>query len=416
MQPSHRSTRTRLVRRLLPLGLVALLDPCTAAAQTVRGDVVEQGSGRPIGGALVVLLDGEARQVAGSLTDPQGRFVIQAPGAGDYRLRAERIGHGNALSATFHAAAGAEIERRLVAPVEVISLQGVVATASRRCQVRPGEAVQTQALWEEARKALNATVWAQGEALFQFRLAEYSRELEAETGRVRRQDLRTTVSATSTPYVSAPPEELATAGYVQPDGGELVYFAPDAEHLLSEQFLDGHCFGVVIGSGVRAGQVGLAFEPLRGRRLPDIAGTLWLDRETAYLRDLEYRYTGVTLPAGARARDVGGSLTFERLPNGAWIVQRWQIRMPVVGPAGPGASPAEIRAGARVQRVVAFREEGGQVTGILGLSGARDGAERVAALQGVVVDEETGEPIAGATVFLGGTGSPSRRRWTAASH
>jgi hypothetical protein len=396
---------TVLVRSLpaLPI-LLSLLLAVPASAQKIRGELVEEGSGRAIDGALVVLLDAGSRQVAGSLTDPRGRFTIEAPAPGEYRLRAERIGHGNAYSESFHAGSGEEVEWRLVAPVQAISLEGIVATSSRRCRVRPAEGLQTQTVWEEARKALNSTVWAKESRVHRYRLATYTREVEAGTGHARRQVTRTTERATTTPYVSAPPEQLATAGYVQADGGELVYFAPDAEHLLSEEFLDNHCFQVVIGSGPRAGQVGLAFEPLRGRRLPDIAGTLWLDRGTAQLADLEYRYTGIALPAGARPGDAGGTLRFERLPNGAWIVQRWQIRMPLVGTAGPDASPARLRAGARVQRVVAIREQGGEVIDILGIDGGRAGVERSTLLRGVVGDEESGAPIAGATVYLGGTG------------
>ncbi len=393
--------------RFIAPAILGLLFSHVAAAQTVRGELVEQVSGRPIGGALVVLLDGESRQVAGSLTDARGRFTIAAPAPGEYRLRAERIGHASTLSDRFSATAGAEIERRLIAPVEAISLQGITATSRRRCRVRPEEGLQTQVVWEEARKALNATVWAQEQSLFRFRLTEFAREVDAQSGRVRRQETRSATRATPAPYVSAPPEELAQAGYVQADGDTFVYYAPDAEHLLSDAFLDNHCFQVVLGTGERTGQVGLAFQPVSGRRLPDITGTLWLHRATGHLNDLDFRYTGITLPAGARARDAGGTLVFERLPNGAWIVNRWEIRMPLVGTAGPGASPAEMRAGVRTQRIVAVREEGGQVIDILGVGSPRLGADRLASVAGVVLDETSGRPIAGATVFLGGTGFSS---------
>jgi hypothetical protein len=392
-----------MLRILAPVILILLLSD-GATAQTVRGELVEQGTGRPINGALVVLLDGESRQVAGSLTDARGRFTIVAPAPGEYRLRAERIGHASTLSDRFSAAAGTEIERQLVAPLQAISLEGITATTTRRCRSRPEEGLQTQRVWEEARKALNATAWAQEQSLYRFRLTEFAREVEAETGRVRRQETRSATRATSTPYVSAPAEELAEAGYVQVDGEDFIYYAPDAEHLLSDAFLDGHCFRVVIGTGDRAGQVGLAFQPVAGRRLPDINGTLWLHRVNAHLSDLEFHYTGIELPAGSRPRDAGGRLVFERLPDGAWIVNRWEIRMPLVGRPGPGASPTEVRAGIRSQRVVAVREQGGQVVDILGLASPREGSGSVASVTGTVLEEGSGRPLVGATVFLGGTG------------
>jgi hypothetical protein len=393
-------------------GLVVFLGlfvPGAGAAQAVRGELVEEGSGTPIEGALVVLIDGNARQVAGSLTDRNGRFSITPPIPGEYRLRAERIGHASTLSDLF-STGGGDVVRTLVAPVEAISLQSIVATGSRRCELRPSEGVQTQVVWEEARKALNSTAFSQRRGSYNFRLEEFAREHEAGTGRLIRQESRRVLRATPTPYVSASPEALADSGFVQRAGEELVYFAPDAEHLLSDVFLDHHCFRVVIGAGPRLGQVGLAFEPVRARRLPDIRGTLWLDAASSRLLDLEFAYTGIDLPAGSTTRDAGGELSFRRLPDGAWIVEAWKIRMPLVSAPGAGASPAQRRAGSGLLRVRAIREEGGSVVTVVGLDGRPRPADRRATLSGTVLDRETGDPVGGATVFLEGTGYSAETR------
>jgi hypothetical protein len=78
----------------------------------------------------------------------------------------------------------------------------------------------------------------------------------------------------------------------------------------------------------RPGQIALAFEPVPGRRVTDIRGEFWLDDNTAELRSLVFRYT--SLPGSMPGGDYSGEASFERLPGGAWIVQDWQIRSPIV--------------------------------------------------------------------------------------
>lgn len=70
----------------------------------------------------------------------------------------------------------------------------------------------------------------------------------------------------------------------------LVFHAPDAAVLLSDTFLDTHCFRLQSAHRAHVGMVGLAFEPVRGTRTPDVHGVLWMDAESAELRLLEYGY------------------------------------------------------------------------------------------------------------------------------
>src|SRR2546422_11587384 len=67
------------------------------------------------------------------------------------------------------------------------------------------------------------------------------------------------------------------------------------------------------------------FTPARGRTLPDIAGTIWVDGKTAQLHHLDYTYT--RLPQELVAPRAGGHIEFLRVPSGAWIVRDWVIRM-----------------------------------------------------------------------------------------
>src|SRR4029079_17153094 len=63
------------------------------------------------------------------------------------------------------------------------------------------------------------------------------------------------------------------------------------------------------------------------KKTPEIHGTMWLDRKSAELRSLEYRYTNVPSEQADEAR---GDMEFSRLANGAWAITKWAIRMPVL--------------------------------------------------------------------------------------
>src|SRR6185369_15811439 len=72
-----------------------------------------------------------------------------------------------------------------------------------------------------------------------------------------------------------------------------------------------------------------AFEPTPQRRnMPEIVGTVWLDRQSSELRDMQWRYINVAKNVDETA--TAGTLRFLRLRNGAWVISRWNIRMPLV--------------------------------------------------------------------------------------
>jgi hypothetical protein len=105
---------------------------------------------------------------------------------------------------------------------------------------------------------------------------------------------------------------------------------------------------------------------------------------------------------------VGGSVEFERLRGGPWIVKRWAIRMPVAELVSAGLTPDGSRTGTRRLWVKAVREAGGEVTSARVLNGGASGAPIAAAptaavVEGVVWDSTARAPLAGAHVFLSGT-------------
>jgi hypothetical protein len=104
-----------------------------------------------------------------------------------------------------------------------------------------------------------------------------------------------------------------------------VYFGPDVAVFFSDAFLQTHCFRLIPGPDRTL--VGLGFEPVKTRKVVDIEGVLWLDREQNRLRRLEYRYTALWpwVPKGS----TGGRLDFEFLAGGQPVLTGWSIRAPV---------------------------------------------------------------------------------------
>ncbi|MBA2670342.1 MAG: carboxypeptidase regulatory-like domain-containing protein, partial [Gemmatimonadetes bacterium] len=198
--------------------------------------------------------------------------------------------------------------------------------------------------------------------------------------------------------------ELMQVGFVQQVGDSVVYHAPAAHVLLSDEFLDGHCFSVRRATD-RPGMIGLAFEPMsRRRHIPGVAGVLWLDESTAELRQMEYHYTRFPpAPAGrfAVAPDpsgFGGSLDFDLLENGAWIVSAWRLLVPsrqVVREWRGGVGPV-------------IRETGGQIAAIAQPGSARRLAARDGAILGRVLDADDRSPVEGAVVYVSGTQHTAR--------
>jgi hypothetical protein len=71
------------------------------ASQTIRVRVVAGDPERPVPGALLSLQTESGRRVAQTLTDETGRAVLQAPGSGSYRIRADRIGYSGTVTEPF---------------------------------------------------------------------------------------------------------------------------------------------------------------------------------------------------------------------------------------------------------------------------------------------------------------------------
>ena len=384
----------------------------SASAQTIAGRVVGKADGTPVVGAIVTLLDSVGRPVTTKLAEDGGTFDFTAPLAGSYALRVERVGFRATTTAPFLVRQAERVDIPVAIPTEGVSLRAVKVSADRRCIVRPQEGLATAQLWNEARKALNATQltqMAQAAARarrdphrFVVRFRKFERDLEPRSLATRSEDQVVMEGETVTPFVTRDPDVLAHSGYLDGDflkGGTV--FAPDAAILLSDRFLDTHCFRIQAPeNGSRDDFIGLAFEPLHltnngAEPRVEIRGVLWLDRASAELRYLEYGY--VNLPFDADANRAGGRVEFRPLPDGRWIVWRWSIRTPGVErrKTGVGTQPGDWQT-----TIIRVREEGAELLDVMPAGTSR--ANR-AAISGVVFDSLRGTPMAGARVFLSGT-------------
>jgi hypothetical protein len=87
------TSRISMVRMLtLSLALTILILTAPLQSQTLRGTVKDGATGGPIADASVVMMDDEGRIQRGTLTEPDGSFVLVAPDDGSYTLRVGAAG------------------------------------------------------------------------------------------------------------------------------------------------------------------------------------------------------------------------------------------------------------------------------------------------------------------------------------
>ena len=359
-------------------------------AQGIIGTLVEAETGAPVEGAAVILLNRSGDQVDWSLTDAAGRFNFRMSQAGTYLLRADRIGHVSVLSDPIPVDRGVTAVYRLETPVEAILLAGIDVRSSRRCEIRPGEGVSTARVWEEARKALEATSRTNDLRAYRYVIRHFERELDARGRRVTSEESRIQRGVMASPFASLNVEVLLERGFVQSDGDGFIYYAPDADVLLSDAFLDTHCMNLTYGDDEAEGLLGLSFEPTEDRRVTDISGVLWLDPEDGELQWLDYRYEFLDIPDSDR---LGGKIRFYGLPNGTWIVREWYIRTPVLGES------RRIRRRGRIE-LVGLREQGGLVVSVNDLQGELVLDVEAGIIEGVVLGSGGSDPVEEVVVFM----------------
>lgn len=371
-----------------------------ASAQVISGRVILPDS-TPIPGVIVLATNDSGRTLARTLTTDRGRFTLRLPSAGRYGLRLLRIGFRPLTGPSVTVAADAKDSLQVVYAAEPVRLAAMSVHEPSTCRVNVDTGLAVARVWEEARKAMLASELTTGAVPLVAEWITYDRVLDSTARIVRRQQVRTEHNPTTHAFRSAPVSDLDTAGYVVERDGVTHFFAPDADVLLSDEFVRDHCYHIV--EGPTPASIGLSFDPTRGRRdMHEIEGTLWLDRVTAELRSLDFHYTN--LAQSAMQAGAGGRVEFLRLDDGTWLVSRWVVRMPLLG------QPSQVTANGmgRVFRseptmiVRAVQMTGGEVTRVsrndtvvYGATGAR--------IAVIAVPRDTLVSPAQATLALDGT-------------
>ncbi len=381
--------------------------PQAARAQVVRGQVVSAEEGRPLPRAFVILQDAGGGELVRARTDGLGRYVLVAPGAGTYTLRTAVIGIQSWVSRPVNVGATDTLDVRITLALRPVQLDSIVVTGDQQCRADPTGGSQTLAVWAEARKALAAVAWTEQSDSLWYHVLQYHRVLNPGTLRpIEGSVNRLTGTSPAGPFLSLNAEELSDGGYVQEVDGGWKPYGPDADVLLSETFANDHCF-YLRTHPTDTTRIGVAFEPARGRRLPDIKGVFWLDRITAGLRSLEFQYD--RLPWPVSSRHIGGEIDFRQMSNGLWVVEEWRLRLPEMRRRGASAV-GDVA-------VTRYRETGGLVVQLRSRAGEVLTAADVellmadeadppgptpvrGVLRGTVQDSVRGAPVDGAAVFL----------------
>jgi hypothetical protein len=121
MSPLQRSAA--LLCAVLALALAA----APLSAQTVEGSLVQSSDGAPVSGALVILMDQAAQELARTRTGGQGGFRFEDLAAGLYMVVVEQEGYANHLTEPFAVADDETYELNLTVSPQRVGDTGVAA-------------------------------------------------------------------------------------------------------------------------------------------------------------------------------------------------------------------------------------------------------------------------------------------------
>ena len=381
-------------RRVTAAVTVLVLVSTIVRAQAIRGVVVDAAD-RPVSGVVLVLLDSASTVSGRALSDAHGEFRLSGPGAGVYRIRTTHIGFRPLLSGPTTLAAGETASTRLSLVDLPFLLDTIHTQGKSTCRMSARDsAAATWAVWEQVRAAFMAGELTASARAINATVVTYERTLDLVHRRVIRQTATVRTGLVTQPWRSISSDSLRHGGYVSQSGDWTTYSAPGLDVLLSDTFLEDHCFTIATRDLSR---LGIDFEPSSDRRrVSEIRGTAWLDRQSAELRRLEFHYVNVP-------KDVeefgGGDMEFVRMRDGAWAISRWNIRMPIV-------TRIDRHGGGIDTRVSSLGVTGGELSVATTLaSRGRDTlwSRPPLVLAGMIVDSLSGAPVSGARVTLGGT-------------
>lgn len=342
--------------RLLLAGALLAGVSTSVRAQVVRGTLTLPG-GAPEPGVTVVLLDSAGFTRGEALSSPAGFYGFVAPFAGHFRIRVVRVGFDDWQSDPFLLHADETMD--LNAELPGVRSAPVALEPTHKCEAKPGSGAPPGEILAEARKVLTGASQFLRQSDYRFNVHRYAKVYD--DGHMElASDTADEVQTDFWPVKSLPVERLQAGGYIQGNDPQTgpIYYGPDADVLLSDFFVNGHCFEVTKGKKENAGLIGLHFKPSTSGHLADIEGDLWIDPQTLGLVRLEFGYTH--LPDWAPKGSAGGVLDFGRLPSGYWTILKWRMWAPI---------PERFQ-GTNFWHFIGYAEEGGAITKVSERTGA----------------------------------------------
>ena len=371
--------------------LAAAVMPSWLVGQELRGRVVvADGLDQPVEGAVVTVIDpGTGLAIASRFTSELGTFAMSVDTAGTYLVRVDRIGYERLFSERVSLVTAAPTIIEFELPILPIRLADLDISVVKQCVDNPRDAAEVELVFDEARKALESQLLAQAMQLFRYHSVVFDRSLPARGDDLIDVKTFSADGVSQAPFRSLAAERLSEDGYIQEEGLTVYYYAPDATVLLSDTFQRDHCFS--LDREERDGQVlvGLTFEPRDGRELPDISGALWLDEATNALDHLEFRYRNIPYRPVDDKR-IGGIVEYGQLPDGAFIVRDWYIRM-------PDLVYYERR---EAYSIDGFSEYGAELRNVSEPEGGDLDWREGGSIEGTIVNSVTGSPLRDATLIL----------------
>ena len=377
---------------------IAFLATHAAGAQTVRGIALD-ASGIALNGVVATLIDSTNGTVARALSNASGHFTLIASKPGTYKIRALRIGFRPTVTPAFQLPLGATVERAVVLNALQVSLDTVhVADRSACRRIADDSSASVFFAWEQVRGALTAAqITAAVKGVLATTIA-FDRTLDPVRRRIQKQNTTVHTEFVRDPWRALPVDSLQRAGYVRAsEGDSITFYAPGIDMLVSNAFIEDHCFRIARGSDAK--KLGLEFEPTSARRkIPEIKGAIWIDRTSSELRRLEFRYTNVP---PEQSDDAGGDVEFTRMANGGWVISRWSIRMPVLERVDQQRPFRVGPVDATATRLAELRVAGGTVTTIVAGKDTLWSRPPVT-LSGVVIDSVSRNAVPKSRVTLAG--------------
>lgn len=391
-----RPIRLSTILRLAVACTGSVLGGVSAHAQTLVGRVVDNVSGAAVSGALVSTLDSVGQPVLRVVANEQGRFAIEVSPA-IAQLRIQRMGYRARELSRNALEIGAAPMTITIQSLPMLLQTVEVGSGTSLCEPR-ADRKRALALFSQVKDGILATVVARssgpGYDPPQAKIARFDRIVLRANGRIQQQTvLIDSMSAATRPFqIARSAAQLLSDGFVSDSAGVDVYYALDAEVLLSDEFSAGYCFHIEKSDPKHRNQIGLGFTAAStSPGVATIVGTVWVDTVALALDSLEYRYKNA--PRALRSFTPGGSMSYQTMPNGAVIMNRWSIRLASIDRAS-------------MQNVVrGFGADVHETGGELLRMRWKDGAEWRAKLASasIFIRDSLGNPVPGVRVGLDST-------------